>query len=112
MSVTRHLCLFLLLLPSAAATPGGTIDGVITILDPNEEPVPLSGAEVTLYGPLGKTYDTTSGLGGVYSFTGLPAGDYTLTAHDPVSGLTDDCDHALEITGPGDEDSCDVLIDP
>ncbi|MBM4165743.1 MAG: T9SS type A sorting domain-containing protein [Ignavibacteria bacterium] len=62
--------------------PGGSISGIIYtdvngngVRDANENP--LSGWQVSISGPLSFNYTTTSN--GLYSFTNLPAGTYTVS---------------------------------
>src|SRR6266403_1723363 len=61
-------------------SPSGTIQGVVTVLDQQEEPGPLEGIRVELRGssqdsqPLATLTDSA----GHYEFTQLPAGTYTL----------------------------------
>jgi hypothetical protein len=62
--------------------PGGSISGIIYtdvngngVRDPNENP--LSGWQVSVSGPLSFNYTTTAN--GLYNFTNLPAGSYTVS---------------------------------
>ena len=63
----------------AAATAGGTVHGMV--VDPDDALIP--GATVTLTPASGKVQTTTSKSDGTYTFRGVPAGSYTVTATAP-----------------------------
>jgi outer membrane receptor protein involved in Fe transport len=63
--------------PAAAAQSAGTVQGSIK----DNSGAPVANARVALRGPVSQS--TTSDTSGNFSFTGLPAGLYTLTATSP-----------------------------
>jgi hypothetical protein len=60
---------------SIAPAVGGTISGVVMTCTGGF--IPAVGASVTATGPVTRT--TTSGVGGNYTFSSIPAGSYVLT---------------------------------
>ena len=77
----RFICRLLVLLAvsSPALAQTASLRGQVT--DQNGAVVPA--ATVTLNGPSGPVKTTTTDAGGGYSFTGLPPGDYAVTASAP-----------------------------
>src|SRR5262245_6987698 len=77
----RFICCFLLLLAvsSPAHAQTASLRGQVT--DQNGAVVPA--AKVTLNGPSGPVKTATTDASGGYSFTGLPPGDYSVTASAP-----------------------------
>ena len=63
----------------APAPAGATVHG--TVVDPDSALIP--GATVTIAPANGKSQSTTSKSDGTYTFRGLPAGSYTVTATAP-----------------------------
>jgi hypothetical protein len=81
------------LAPTVVAPRGGAPDDTLSI-----DPVPGAVVRIALGGPTiegepGPTKviaETTSDASGAFTFTGIPAGDYSLTAHAPAgSGRQD-----------------------
>ena len=66
--------------------PVGAVTGFVRRSPGN---TPVTGAEVTLkvFGVTNATYQTTSGVNGSYRFPAVPAGQFTLEAVEPATGL-------------------------
>jgi carboxypeptidase family protein len=77
----KFICrlLVLLVVSSPALAQNASLRGQVT--DQNGAVVPT--AKVTLNGPSGPVKTTTTDAGGGYSFSGLPPGDYDVTASAP-----------------------------
>ena len=67
---------------TTAAPSGATVHGMV--VDPDDALIP--GATVTLTSSSGKAQTTTSKSDGTYSFRGVAAGTYTVTAMSPGFG--------------------------
>ncbi len=63
----------------AVAQTTASLRGQVT----DETAAVIPGAKVVLIGPSGRTRTTAANAEGLYSFSGLPAGDYTVQASAP-----------------------------
>src|SRR5262249_1954003 len=84
------LILFVVSSPALAQT--ASLRGQVT--DQNGAFVPA--AKVTLNGPFGSVKTTTTDAGGGYSYTGLPPGDYAVTASAPSLTLLESAKISLK----------------
>ena len=77
--------LLILLVSSSVLAQTGSLHGQVT--DQNGGSVP--GAKVTVNGPSGLVKSTKTDKSGLFSFAGLPAGDYEVQASAPNLELAD-----------------------
>ncbi len=101
----------------------GTISGTVLtdrndngLLEPAASEVPLSGVTVNLTGTdLGGnavSASATTAADGTYSFTGIPAGNYTVSEVQPAIGYVDGIDTPGTNATSGGNDQHDVTLDP
>jgi hypothetical protein len=93
----RFICRLLVLLAVSSPTLAQTASLRGQVTDQNGAVVP--GATVTLNGPSGPVKTMTTDAGGWYSFTGLPPGDYAVTASAPSLTLLEPAKITLKSGG-------------